>query len=59
MKRFIIITALLSFIITGCQKEKVNVMAVPIVADDFYDLQNKINIVCTQINSTVCSYIKC
>lgn len=58
MKRFIIITALLSFIITGCQKEKVNVMAVPIVADDFYDLQNKINIVCTQINSTVCSYIK-
>ena len=58
MKQLIIITALLSFIITGCQKEKVNVMAVPIEADDFYDLQNKINIVCTQINSTVCSYIK-
>ena len=44
MKQLIIITALLSFIITGCQKEKVNVMAVPIEADDFYDLQNKIKL---------------
>ena len=58
MKQFIIIISAVSFILTGCQKEKVNVMAVPIQAENFYDLQNKINIVCAQINSTVCSYIK-
>lgn len=58
MKQFIIIISAMLFILTGCQKEKVNVMAVPIQAEDFYDLQNKINIVCAQINSTVCSYIK-
>ncbi len=58
MKQFIIVISIMLFLITGCQKEKVNVMAVPIQAEDFYDLQNKINIVCAQINSTVCSYIK-
>ncbi len=58
MKPFIIVITALLFIITGCHKEKENVMAIPIQADDFYDLQNKINIVCAQINSTICSYIK-
>lgn len=58
MKPFIIVITTLLFIITGCHKEKENVMAIPIQADDFYDLQNKINIVCAQINSTICSYIK-
>ena len=58
MKKIIIIIPAVLFILTGCREEKVNVMAVPIQAEDFYDLQNKINIVCAQINSTVCSYIK-
>ncbi len=58
MRKIIIIISAVLFILTGCQKEKVNIMAVPIQAEDFYDLQNKINIVCAQINSTVCSYIK-
>lgn len=60
MKQIIVIVMIMSFILTGCEnkKEKENVMAVPIQAEDFYDLQNKINIVCAQINSTVCSYIK-
>lgn len=58
MKKIIIIISAVLFILTGCREEKVNVMAVPIQAEDFYDLQNKINIVCAQINSTVCSYIK-
>ncbi len=58
MRKIIIIISAVLFILTGCQKEKVNIMAVPIEAEDFYDLQNKINIVCAQINSTVCSYIK-
>ena len=58
MRKFIIIISAALFMLTGCREEKVNVMAVPIQAEDFYDLQNKINIVCAQINSTVCSYIK-
>ena len=58
MRKFIIIISTALFMLTGCREEKVNVMAVPIQAEDFYDLQNKINIVCAQINSTVCSYIK-
>lgn len=58
MKHFIIILSAILLMLTGCKKEKENVMAVPIQAEDFYDLQNKINIVCAQINSTVCSYIK-
>ena len=58
MKKYIIILSVILFTFTGCKKEKVNVMEVPIQAEDFYDLQNKINIVCAQINSTVCSYIK-
>ncbi len=59
MKKAVLFIILLSFtIFQGCNKEKVNVMKVPVHAEDFYDLQNKINIVCTQINSTICSYIK-
>lgn len=58
MKQFIIITIIISVMLAGCRKEKENIMAIPIQAEDFYDLQNKINIVCAQINSTVCSYIK-
>lgn len=58
MKKTIILTLLLLISITGCKKEKVNIMKVPIVAEDFYTLQNNITLVCTQINSTICSYIK-
>ncbi len=58
MKKTIILTLLLLISITGCKKEKVNIMKVPIVAEDFYTLQNNITLVCTQINSTICNYIK-
>lgn len=58
MKKTIILILLLLISITGCKKEKVNIMKVPIVAEDFYTLQNNITLVCTQINSTICSYIK-
>lgn len=59
MKKIILLLVVLVFIsITGCKKEKVNIMQVPITAEDFYTFQNGINLVCTQINSTVCSYIK-
>lgn len=58
MKKYILLIILIIISITGCKKEKVNIMQVPIVAEDFYTLQNNINIVCTQINSTICSYIK-
>lgn len=58
MKRLILLILLLLISITGCKKEKVNIMKVPIVAEDFYTLQNNITLVCTQINSTICDYIK-
>ena len=35
MKKTIILTLLLLISITGCKKEKVNIMKVPIVAEDF------------------------
>lgn len=54
----IISLSMLLNIFVGCQKEQVNIMTVPITAYDFNDLANKINMVCTQINSTICSYIK-
>ena len=41
MKRLVLLILLLLISITGCKKEKVNIMKVPIVAEDFYTLQNK------------------
>lgn len=58
MRKAVLFIILMLIITTGCKKEQINIMKVPIVAEDFYTLQNNITLVCTQINSTVCEYIK-
>ncbi len=58
MKKIILLVIMVLIVFTGCKKEKVNIMKVPIQAKDFYDMQEQLNMVCTQINHTICSYIK-
>ncbi len=58
MKKTLLIIMITIAVLSACSKEKINIMKVPVEADNFYDLQNKLNVVCTQINSTICSYIK-
>lgn len=46
------------FLLIGCQKEKVDIMYRPIVAENFSDLVEKINYVCAHVDKDKCTYMK-
>ena len=56
-KRIIIIFSMLLFL-SSCKKENKDIMNEPVVAENFSELVEKINLVCTQIDKTHCTYIK-
>lgn len=49
-------------LLASCSKDDIkyreNVMDIPIRAENFNDLIEKMNLVCTSVNTTVCGYIK-